>query len=61
MVVWLDDLEQFLGPDGLTLGLLSRLASGKAILVATIRSQAREAPTGLATSLDLPSGRCSKR
>ena len=42
VVVWLDDLERFLGPDGLTMGLLTRLASGKAILVATIRSQVRE-------------------
>jgi TPR repeat protein len=40
--VWLDDLERFLGPDGLTIGLLNRLTSGKAILIATIRSQARE-------------------
>jgi hypothetical protein len=43
VVVWLDDLERFLGPDGLTVGLLARLTRGKAILVATIRSQAREA------------------
>ncbi len=43
VVVWLDDLERFLGADGLTLGLLARLTRGKAILVATIRSQAREA------------------
>jgi membrane protein YdbS with pleckstrin-like domain len=27
VVVWLDDLERFLGPDGLTLGLLARLTS----------------------------------
>jgi transposase len=43
VVVWLDDLERFLGPDGLTVGLLARLTRNKAILVATIRSQAREA------------------
>jgi TPR repeat protein len=42
VVVWLDDLERFRGPAGLTMGLFRRLASGKAILVATIRSQARE-------------------
>ena len=42
VVVWLDDLERFLGPDGLTIGLLNRLTSGKAILVATIRSDERE-------------------
>ena len=43
VVVWLDDLERFLGPDGLTMGLFNRLTSGKAILTATIRTQAREA------------------
>ena len=43
VVLWLDDLERFLGPDGLTIGLLTRLASGKSLLIATIRSQVREA------------------
>ena len=42
VVVWLDDLERFLGPDGLTTILLNRLTSGKAILVATIRSGERD-------------------
>ena len=42
VVVWLDDLERFLGPDGLTTILLDRLTSGKAILVATIRSGERD-------------------
>jgi hypothetical protein len=42
VVVWLDDLERFLGSDGLTIGLLNRLTSGEAILIATIRSLARE-------------------
>ncbi len=42
VVVWLDDLERFLGEDGLTFGLLARLTRDKAILVATIRSEARE-------------------
>ena len=42
VVVWLDDLERFLGADGLTIGLLNRLTSGNAIVVATIRSEARE-------------------
>ena len=37
LVVWLDDLERFLGPDGLTVGLLNRLTTGGAIVVATIR------------------------
>jgi TPR repeat protein len=43
VVLWLDDLERFLGPDGLTIDLLTRLASGKSLLIATIRSQMREA------------------
>ena len=37
LVVWLDDLERFLGADGLTVGLLNRLTTGGAIVVATIR------------------------
>ena len=37
LVVWLDDLERFLGMDGLTVGLLNRLTTGGAIVVATIR------------------------
>ncbi len=41
-MVWLDDLERFLAPDGLTTMLLNRLTSGKAILVATIRSDERD-------------------
>ena len=40
IVVWLDDLERFLGVDGLTVGLLNRLTTGGAIVVATIRSRA---------------------
>jgi tetratricopeptide (TPR) repeat protein len=42
MVVWLDDLEEFLGVDGLTVGLLNRLSAGKAIVVATIQVGQRE-------------------
>ena len=42
IVVWLDDLERFLGPDGLTVGLLNRLTTGGAIVVATIRISQRE-------------------
>jgi len=42
IVVWLDDLERFLGTDGLTIGLLNRLTSGRAIVVATIRVEQRE-------------------
>jgi TPR repeat protein len=42
VVVWLDDLERFLVPEGLTTTLLNRLTSGKAILVATIRSDERD-------------------
>ncbi len=42
LVVWLDDLERFLGGDGLTVGLLDRLITGRAIVVATIRTQQRE-------------------
>ena len=38
VVVWLDDLERFLGPDGFTTVQLDRLTSGKGILVTTIRS-----------------------
>jgi TPR repeat protein len=42
VVVWLDDLERFLAPDGLTTSFLDRLTSGQAILVATIRSGERD-------------------
>ncbi len=42
IVVWLDDLERFLGADGLTVGLLDRLTAGGAIVVATIRVEQRE-------------------
>ena len=41
VVVWLDDLERFLAPDGLTTILLDRLTSGRAILLTTIRSGER--------------------
>jgi tetratricopeptide (TPR) repeat protein len=41
-VVWLDDLERFLGADGLTVNLLNRLTTGRAIVVATIRTEQRE-------------------
>ena len=34
VVVWLDDLERFLGADGLTVGLLHNLTSGRAIVTA---------------------------
>jgi tetratricopeptide (TPR) repeat protein len=37
VLVWLDDLERFLGEDGLTLGVLDTLTSGAAIVVGTIR------------------------
>ena len=46
VVVWLDDLERFIGSAGLTVALLTRLTAAKAILVATIRSQVRR-HTGL--------------
>jgi tetratricopeptide (TPR) repeat protein len=42
LVVWLDDLERFLGVDGLTVGLLNRLITSRAIVVATIRLEQRE-------------------
>ncbi len=42
LVVWLDDLERFLGMDGLTVGLLNRLTTGRAIVAATIRVEQRE-------------------
>lgn len=42
LVVWLDDLERFLGADGLTMGLLNRLTTGRAIVFATIRLEQRE-------------------
>ena len=42
VVVWLDDLERFLGADGLSVGLLNRLTAGRAIVVATIRIEQRE-------------------
>jgi tetratricopeptide (TPR) repeat protein len=41
-VVWLDDLERFLGADGLTVNLLNRLTTGRAIVVATIRTEKRD-------------------
>jgi predicted negative regulator of RcsB-dependent stress response len=41
LVVWLDNLERFL-TDGLTVGLLDRLITGSAIVVATIRTLQRE-------------------
>ena len=33
VVLWLDDLERFLGPDGLTIGLLTRLVSRNAVQI----------------------------
>ena len=42
VVVWLDGLERFLRPDGLTTVLLDRLMGGNAILVATIRREERD-------------------
>ena len=42
MVIWLDTLELFLGPEGLTIGLLNQLIGSKAIVVATIRVKERE-------------------
>ncbi len=42
VVVWLDDLERFLGVDGLTVGLLDRLITDRAIVVSTIRVKQRE-------------------
>lgn len=42
LVVWLDDLERFLGADGLTVGLFNRLTTAGAIVVATIRVEQRE-------------------
>jgi len=41
-VVWLDDLERFLGPDGLTVQLVSAVSTpqpGHVVLLGTIRSQ----------------------
>ena len=40
--MWLDDLERFLGADGLTVGLLHNLTSGRAIVVGTIRAHAMD-------------------
>jgi hypothetical protein len=42
LMVWLDDLERFLGTDGVTVGLLNRLTTAGAIVVATIRVEQRE-------------------
>ena len=42
LVVWLDDLERFLGADGLTVGLLNRLTTGRAVVVATIDPSSRK-------------------
>lgn len=41
-VVWLNELDRFLGVDGLTVGVLNRLTTGRAIVVATIRIEQRE-------------------
>ncbi|MFC8514274.1 tetratricopeptide repeat protein [Streptomyces sp. NPDC057257] len=40
-VVWLDDVERYLGAGGLTLHLLERLAPPGAVVLATIRAQER--------------------
>jgi hypothetical protein len=37
-VVWLDDLERYLGPDGLTVQAISALGDRRVVLVGTIRS-----------------------
>ena len=42
LVVWLNNLERFLGADGFTVGLLNRLTTGGAIVVATIRLEHQE-------------------
>ncbi|MER8045118.1 tetratricopeptide repeat protein [Streptomyces sp. NPDC094032] len=36
-VIWLDNLEQYLGPDGITLPLLGRLAPYRTVVLATMR------------------------
>ena len=59
IVVWLDDLERFLGADGLTIGLLNRLTDGGAIVAATIRVEQRERYRPGDTLRDHRSGKCS--
>ena len=43
VVVWLDDLERFLGADGLTVGVLHALTGGEAIVLGTIGAHAMDA------------------
>jgi hypothetical protein len=42
IIIWLDNLERFLGADGLNMSLLNRLTTGGAILVATIKGKELE-------------------
>jgi hypothetical protein len=37
-VIWLDDVDRFLGPEGLTPSLLTRLADNAVVIVATLRT-----------------------
>lgn len=37
-LIWLDDLERFLGPEGLTSSVLSRMLDSGAVIVATMRT-----------------------
>ncbi|MBE1496498.1 hypothetical protein H4696_003598 [Amycolatopsis lexingtonensis] len=65
-VVWLDDLERFLGPAGLTVSMVRRLAGGgdRRVVVATLRSaefdrySAREEP--VLSGLDRESWRAAR-
>ncbi len=41
-VIWLNDLEQFLGADGVDKGLLDQLTNGRTIVVATIRIEVKK-------------------
>jgi hypothetical protein len=38
-IVWLDDIERYLGADGLTSGILAQLRAARIVLVATLRAE----------------------
>lgn len=44
-VIWLDDLERYLGVDGVTPAILDRFAANRNLLIATIRTKELEALT----------------
>ena len=55
-VIWLDDLEGYLGPDGLTSDLLARLMNRRAIVLATLRDGFYESYRGRAERVAATAG-----